>query len=174
MEKHSHEPEYLKQELVELLSNYNNKIEYLTASATPLSSIATSSSILTFISLQLFLNASQTVIRFLAGCNIIFLLIVVFTSLITQLMIYRAKLRFARVNFELAEGVTDKLDEESTQEEVLSRLIHLSHLANKAVRTIDRIQWLNIHVFFRLFYIFLTFCVSLLILLIFAETPFRL
>ncbi|MFX0085153.1 MAG: hypothetical protein ACFFAU_05735 [Candidatus Hodarchaeota archaeon] len=174
MVEHSHEPKYLKQELVELLSNYNNKIEYLTASATPLSSIATSSSILTFISLQLFLNGSQTEIRILAGCNIILLLTIVFTSLITQLMIYRAKLRFARVNFELAEGVTDKIEDKSVHKEVHSRLIHLSHLANKAVRTIDLIQWLNIHVFFRLFYIFLTFCVSLLILLIFTEIPFRL
>jgi len=162
MARHSHEPEYLKQELIELLSNYKNKIEYLTASATPLSSIATSSSILTFISLQLFLNGSQIGIRILAGFNIIFLLIVVFVSLTTQLMIYRAKLRFARVNYELAEGVTKKLEDKNVYEEVLSRLIHLSHLANKAVRTIDQIQWLNIHVFFRLFYIFLTICVSLL------------
>ncbi|MHA2305398.1 MAG: hypothetical protein ACXACU_08385 [Candidatus Hodarchaeales archaeon] len=169
MKIHSHEPEKLKNELIELLSNYNNKIEYLSASATPLASIATSSSILTFVSLQLFLNGSKAGIRLVAGGIIIFLLIIVLTSLITQTMIYRAKLRFARVNFELAEGVTTSQMDQKTH----SRLIHLSHLADSAVKTIDRIQWLNVHVFFRLFYTFLTICVSLLIGLILLELPFR-
>lgn len=173
MVTHSHEPEQLKNELIKLLSNYNNKIEYLSASATPLASVATSSSILTFVSLQLFLNGSKPETRLLSAGNIIFLLVIVFTSLITQIMIYRAKLRFARVNFELAEGVVDKAEGSSLNEKNYSRLIHLSHLANSAVKTIDRIQWLNIHVFFRLFYIFLTVCVSLLIFLIIYEIPFR-
>ena len=173
MVTHSHVPEQLKNELIELLSNYNNKIEYLTASATPLASVATSSSILAFVSLQLFLNGSKPETRLLAGGNIIFLLVIVFTSLITQIMIYRAKLRFARVNFELAEGVIEKAEGSSLNEKIHSRLIHLSHLANSAVKTIDLIQWLNIHVFFRLFYIFLTICVSLLIFLIILEIPFR-
>ena len=88
-------------------------------------------------------------------------------------MIYRAKLRFARVNFELAEGAIEKAEGSSANEKIHSRLIHLSHLANSAVKTIDLIQWLNIHVFFRLFYIFLTICVSLLIFLIILEIPFR-
>jgi len=173
MVTHSHEPEQIKNELIELLSNYNNKIEYLSASATPLASVATSSSILAFVSLQLFLNGSKPETRLLAGGNIIFLLVIVFTSLITQIMIYRAKLRFARVNFELAEGVIEKAEGSSLNGKIHSRLIYLSHLANSAVKTIDRIQWLNIHVFFRLFYIFLTICVSLLIFLIILEIPFR-
>ncbi len=70
----------------------------------------------------------------------ILLLMIVFTSLITQLMIYRAKFRFTRVNFELAEVVTEKIDEENVHKKIHSRLVHLSHLANKAVRTIDLIQ----------------------------------
>ena len=173
MVTHSHEPEQLKNELIELLSNYNNKIEYLSASATPLASVATASSILAFVSLQLFLNGSIPLIRLLAGGNIIFLLIIVFTSLITQMMIYRAKLRFARVNFELAEGFIQKAEGSNVKKISHSRLIHLSHLADSAVKTIDKIQWLNIHVFFRLFYIFITVCVSLLIFLIISEIPFR-
>ncbi len=173
MVTHSHEPEQLKNELIKLLSNYNNKIEYLSASATPLASVATSSSILTFVSLQLFLNGSKPETRLLSAGNIIFLLVIVFTSLITQIMIYRAKLRFARVNFELADGVFEKAEGSNLNRKFHSRLIHLSHLVNSAVRTIDRIQWLNIHVFFRLFYLFLTISVSLLIFLIISELQFR-
>ena len=89
------------------------------------------------------------------------------------MMIYRAKLRFARVNFELAEGFIQKAEESNVKKISHSRLINLSHLADSAVKTIDKIQWLNIHVFFRLFYIFITVCVSLLIFLIISEIPFR-
>jgi hypothetical protein len=47
---HSHEPKQLRQELLELLGNSNLKIEYLSAAATPLASVATSASVLTFLS----------------------------------------------------------------------------------------------------------------------------
>ncbi|MFX1507516.1 MAG: hypothetical protein ACFFDC_15640 [Promethearchaeota archaeon] len=98
---HSHKPDHLRQELVALLTNYNLKTDHISVAATPLSTIATSATILTFLSIQLFMNSLNSVSRLLAGINVIFLLIMVFISLLLQMMIYRAKLRLAWVNHDL-------------------------------------------------------------------------
>ena len=168
---HSHDSNQLRQDLVELLDSYNLKIEYLSVAATPLATIATSASILTFLSVQLFLNSLQSVTRLLAGINIIFLLLMVLTSIVFQIVIYRAKLRLARVNHDLkSQGILEC--EEFTNDQH-SHLIKLSHLAQNGTKTIDRIQWLYTHGLWRLMYTFLILCVFLLILLILSEIPLR-
>lgn len=168
---HSHDPNQLRQELVKLLASYNLKIEYLSVAATPLATIATSASILTFLSVQLFLNSFQPVTRLLAGINIIFLLLMVFTSILFQMVIYRAKLRLARVSHDLkSQGI---LECEKFTDDQHSHLIKLSHLAQNGTKTIDRIQWLYTHGLWRLLYAFLILCVFLLILLILSEIPLR-
>jgi len=168
---HSHDPNQLRQELVELLASYNLKIEYLSVAATPLATIATSASILTFLSVQLFLNSLQPVTRLLAGINITFLLIMVFISIFFQMVIYRAKLRLARVSHDLkSQGI---LECEKFTSDQHSHLIKLSHLAQNGTKTIDRIQWLYTHGLWRLLYAFLIICISLLILLILSEIPLR-
>lgn len=168
---HSHNPNQLRQELVKLLDSYNLKIEYLSVAATPLATIATSASILSFLSVQLFLNSLQSVTRLLAGINIIFLLLMVLSSIFFQIMIYRAKLRLARVSHDLkTQGILEC--EEFTNDQY-SHLIRLSHLAQNGTKTIDRIQWLYTHGLWRLLYTFLILCVLLLILLILSEIPLR-
>ncbi len=104
--------------------------------------------------------------------NIIFLLVIVFISLFFQIMIYRAKLRLSRVNHDLkSQGI---LECEEFSDEQYSHLIKMSHLAQSGIKTIDRIQWLYIHDLWRILYAFLIICISLLILLILSEIPFRL
>jgi ABC-type multidrug transport system fused ATPase/permease subunit len=168
---HSHEPKQLRKELLELLRNSSLKIDYLSAAATPLASVATSASVLTFLSLQLFVNGYQRHTRFIAGLNIILLLFMVFISLITQIMIYRAKLRLARVNHDLKGD--EILECENFTPEQHSRLVYLSHLASKGTKTTDRIQWLYTHGLFRVLYAFIFISVFLLIFLTLIEIPFR-
>ncbi|MFX0183138.1 MAG: hypothetical protein ACFE95_08670 [Candidatus Hodarchaeota archaeon] len=168
---HSHDPKRLRQELLLLLGNSSLKIEYLSAAATPLASVATSASVLTFLSLQLFINGYQRHTRLFAGLNIILLLFMVFISLFTQIMIYRAKLRLSRVNHDLK--VDDILECEEFTPEQHSHLIHLSHLASEGTKTTDRIQWLYTHGLFRVLYAFIFISVLLLIFLTLTEIPFR-
>ena len=95
---HTHDPETLRNELCQLIDSYKPKVEYLSAAGAPLTSIATSTTILTFVSVQLFLrNGSPPIFKLLAGLNIILLLFMAFISLIIQIMIANAKLRFARI-----------------------------------------------------------------------------
>jgi hypothetical protein len=168
---HSHDPKKLRQELLELLQNYGVQIEFLSAAASPLASIATSTSVLTFVSLQLFFNGIQSLTRILAGFNILLLLIMVFVSLFTQIVIYRAKIRLARVNHDLKTKGILECEEFSDQE--VAQLIQLSHLAQNASKIIDRIQWLYLHGLFRVFYAVLTICIGLLIYLVLSEIPSR-
>ncbi|WP_455462898.1 hypothetical protein, partial [Candidatus Hodarchaeum mangrovi] len=142
-QKHSHDPIELRKELLQLLDISSHRIDYLTTAATPLASVATSASILTFLSLQLFLNGINTLTQFLAGINILFLLLMVFISLMTQVMIYRAKLRLSRVNHDL--NISKILDQASISLDDQKRLRNLSHLARKSISTIDRIQWMYTH-----------------------------
>ena len=74
---HSHKPDQLRQELVALLENYNLKTDHISVAATPLATIATSATILTFLSIQLFMNSLNSVSRLFARINVIFLLIMV-------------------------------------------------------------------------------------------------
>jgi hypothetical protein len=168
---HSHKPDQLRQELVALLTNYNLKTDHISVAATPLATIATSATILTFLSIQLFLNSLNSGSRLLAGINVIFLLIMVFISLLLQMMIYRAKLRLAWVNHDIkAQGI---LECEDFTPEQHTYLIKMSHIAQKGSQMVDRIQWLYFHGLWRLLYAFLIVCVSLLILLILTEIPLR-
>jgi len=162
-ESHSHDPEIIRQDLCQLLDTYSLKVEYLSAASAPLNSVATSTSVLTFLSMLLFLNSSQLITRLIAGLNIVLLLLMVFTSLITQIMINSAKLRLARINHDRS-----AYDEFKTADQ--SILIRLSHLAQKSSKVIDRIQWLYVNAqLFRILYLFLIATVSILILLIFSE-----
>ncbi len=168
---HSHKPDQLRQELVALLANYNLKIDHISVAATPLATIATSATILTFLSIQLFMNSLQSMSRLLAGINIIMLLFMVFISLLLQMMIYRAKLRLAWVNHEIkAQGIL-KCKEFTPEQH--KYLVKMSHIAQKGSKMIDRIQWLYFHGLWRLLYAFLIICVSLLILMILTEIPLR-
>lgn len=164
---HSHDPEIIRKDLCQLLDTYSLKVEYLSAASAPLNSVATSTSVLTFLSMLLFLNSSQYFTRLLAGLNIILLLLMVFTSLITQIMINSAKLRLARINHDRSEYDDFKTADPSI-------LIRLSHLAQKSSKVIDRIQWLYVNGLFRVLYLFLIITVSILILLILLEIPMRL
>jgi hypothetical protein len=167
LKDHSHDPLAIKNELIDLLGNSRTRIEFLTAAATPLFSVATSASVLTFLSLQLFINGSTKTIRLLAGINIIFLLFMVFIALVTQVMIHRARLRLARVNHDLQ--IQEILDKEQLSPEEIEQLLSLSHLALKSQSTINRIQWLYNNGLFRLLYFFIAMTVSVLILLVINE-----
>ena len=171
-QKHSHDPVELRNELLQLLDISSLRIDYLTTAATPLASIATSASVLTFLSLQLFLNGTHNFTQFMAGINILFLLCMVFISLLTQIMIYRAKLRLSRVNHDLK--ISKILDKSSISLGDQKILLNLSHLARKSISTIDQIQWMYTHGLFRILYTFITITVSLLIFLIIIEIPFHL
>ncbi|MHA1971502.1 MAG: hypothetical protein ACTSW1_00835 [Candidatus Hodarchaeales archaeon] len=168
---HSHDPETLRTELIETLEHLKLRIEYLSAAATPLASVATSSSVLTFLSLQLFMNGYYQLTRLLAGFNIVLLLFMVFISLISQVMIYRARLRLNRVNHDLT--IINILDKKEFSVQESKRLVHLSHLAEDSTKTMDRIQWLYVHGLFNVLYAFISLSVFLLITLILLEIPFR-
>jgi len=168
---HSHDPETLRTELIKTLDHLKLRIDYLSAAATPLASVATSSSVLTFLSLQLFMNGNYPFTRLFAGINIILLLSMVFISLISQIMIYRARLRLNRVNHDLT--IINILNKKEFSDQEKKRLIHLSHLAEDSTRTMDRIQWLYVHGLFRILYTFISITVFLLIILILIELPFR-
>lgn len=60
---HSHKPDQLRYELVTLIVNYNLKIDHISVVATLLATIATSATILTFLSIQLFMNSLQSISR---------------------------------------------------------------------------------------------------------------
>jgi hypothetical protein len=160
IKRHSHDVEGLKKELIDILENAEIRVEFLSAAATPLASIATSSSILTFLSLQFFFNSSQKFTQILTGINILILLSLVFISLIIQVMIHRARLRIARIKLDLE--LTNILENEGLTGKLKDQLIKLSHFALKSQGTIDRVQWLYNHGLFRLLYVLISLTVVIL------------
>jgi hypothetical protein len=168
---HSHEAIALRKELLELLENSGTRIEFLSAAATPLVSVAMSASVLTFLSLQFFFSGTLLSTRLIAGINILMLLGLVFISLITQIMIHRARLRLARVNHDL--NIKRILDKEQFNIDEHQVLIKLSHLAIKSRSTIDRVQWLYNHGLFQILYFFITLTVTGLIFITISEIPLR-
>ncbi|MHA1994077.1 MAG: hypothetical protein ACW97Z_06025 [Candidatus Hodarchaeales archaeon] len=168
---HSHEAIALRKELLELLENASIRIEFLSAAATPLVSVATSASILTFLSIQFFFNGTLLSTRLIAGINILLLLSMVFISLITQIMIHRARLRLARVKHDL--NIEKILDSDQFNSEEHQVLIKLSHLALKSRSTIDRVQWLYNHGLFQFLFLFITLTVAGLLVITISEIPLR-
>ncbi len=168
---HSHEAIALRKELLDLLENASIRIEFLSAAATPLVSVAMSASVLTFLSLQFFFSGTVSSTRLIAGINILMLLCMVFISLITQIMIHRARLRLARVKHDI--NVEKILDRKQFTEDEHTALIKLSHLAIKSKSTIDRIQWLYNHGLFQLLYLLITVTVAGLFLITLSEIPLR-
>ena len=63
---HTHDPIALRNELLERIQNGDLRIEFLITAATPLVSVAMSASVLTFLSLQFYLNGSLFSTRLLA------------------------------------------------------------------------------------------------------------
>ena len=171
-DQHSHDPVALREELITTLEHSNTQIEFLSAAATPLVSVALSASVLTFLSFQFFNNGKMLSTRFLAGLNIVMLLGMVFISLITQLMIHRARLRLARINHDLT--VKKILECENFTAEQKQHLIYLSHFATKSQRTINRMQWLYNHGLFQLLYFFVATTITILIVITFGELPLQL
>lgn len=152
----SHDIGTIRNDLCSLLDNYAPKIEYLTAAAVPLNSIATSASILTFLSLMLFLNGQVGMTRFITGVNVIILLIMVALTLGIQLGISSAKLRFTRINHDRS-----AFDDFVNAKE--AHLFRLIHIAENSSKILDRIQWLYLNGLFKVLYGFLGITVSLLI-----------
>ncbi len=130
-----------------------------------------SASVLTFLSLQFFFSGTLLSTRLLAGVNILMLLCMVFISLITQIMIHRARLRLARVKHDL--NIEKILDQDHFNEKEHQVLIKLSHLAIKSRSTIDRVQWLYNHGLFQILYILISLTVVGLILITISEIPLR-
>ena len=172
LKDHTHNPNALRDELLERIEHSDLRIEFLGTAATPLVSVAMSASVLTFLSLQFFLNGSLFSTRLLAGINIIFLLIMVFISLITQVMIHRARLRLSRVKHDLK--IQNLLDCEEFSSEMHEQLIFLSHLALGSQKTINFIQWMYNHGLFRLLYALITITVIVLIFITLSEIPLQL
>ena len=164
---HIHDPIALRTELLEIIKHGDLRIEFLGTAATPLVSVATSASVLTFLSLQFFFNGSLFSTRLFAGINIIFLLLMVFISLITQVMIHRARLRLSRVKHDLK--IKKLLDCEEFSNEEHNQLVFLSHLALSSQKTINSIQWMYNHGLFRLLYALITISVTILIFIILSE-----
>ncbi|PWI47794.1 hypothetical protein CEE45_09790 [Candidatus Heimdallarchaeota archaeon B3_Heim] len=130
-----------------------------------------SASVLTFLSLQFFFSGTLLSTRLLAGVNILMLLCMVFISLITQIMIHRARLRLARVKHDLnIEKILDRDHFNANEHQVL---IKLSHLAIKSRSTIDRVQWLYNHGLFQILYILISLTVVSLIFITISEIPLR-
>ncbi len=166
---HSHEALALRSELLELLNLSGSRIEYLSAAVTPLVSVAMSASVLTFLSLQFFFNGQLLSTRIIAGLNILILLCLVFISLITQIMIHRARLRLARINHDLK--IEKILDKDHISKEEHQILIRLSHLARKSRGTIDQVQWLYTHGLFLILYVLISITVTGLFLITLSEIP---
>ena len=169
---HIHDPIVLRKKLLELIKYGDLQIEFLGTAATPLVSVAMSASVLTFLSLQFFFNGSLFSTRLLAGINIIFLLLMVFLSLIIQIMIHRARLRLSRVKHDLK--IQKLLDCEEFSTEEHNQLIFLSHLALNSQKTIISIQWMYNHGLFRLLYALITITVTILIFITLSEIPLQL
>ena len=92
-------------------------------------------------------------------------------SLITQIMIHRARLRLARVKHDL--NIEKILDRDHYTEKEHQLLIKLSHLAIKSRSTIDRVQWLYNHGLFQILYILISLTVVGLIFITISEIPLR-
>ncbi|MHA2092172.1 MAG: hypothetical protein ACW98K_15070 [Candidatus Kariarchaeaceae archaeon] len=172
LKDHTHDPFVLRDELLELIKHGDLRIEFLGTAATPLVSVAMSASVLTFLSLQFYFNGSLFSTRLLAGINIILLLIMVFISLITQVMIHRARLRLSRVKHDLK--IQKLLDCEEFTSEMNNQLVFLSHLALGSQKTINSIQWMYNHGLFRLLYALITITVTVLIIITLSEIPLQL
>jgi hypothetical protein len=169
LKSHTHNPTQLRDELLEIIKYGDLRIEFLGTAATPLVSVAMSASVLTFLSLQFFFNGSLFSTRLLAGINIIFLLLMVFISLITQVMIHRARLRLSRVKHDLR--IQKLLECEEFNNEMHDQLVFLSHLALSSQKTINSIQWMYNHGLFRLLYALITITVTVLIFITLSEIP---
>ena len=172
LKDHAHDPIALREELLELIKYGDLRVEFLGTAATPLVSVATSASVLTFLSLQFFFNGSLFSTRLLAGINIIFLLSMVFISLIVQVMIHRARLRLSRVKHDLK--IQKLLDCEEITPEMRNQLVFLSHLASQSLKTINAIQWLYNNGLFRLLYALITITVTVLVFITLSEIPLQL
>lgn len=172
IKRHSHDVQTLKKELSDILDNAKIRVEFLSAAATPLASIATSSSVLTFLSLQFFFNSSINFTKFLLGINILLLLSMVFISLIIQVMIHRARLRIARVRLDLE--LTKILENEDYVNKNKDQLINLSHFALQSQGTINKVQWLYNHGLFNLLYILISITVIILMFITLNEIFFLL
>ncbi|MFW9855147.1 MAG: hypothetical protein ACFFFG_08795 [Candidatus Thorarchaeota archaeon] len=154
--KYRHDPEELRKNLCHLLDNYNPIIEYLAAASIPLNSIATSASILTFLSLMLFLNGKIRMTRTISGLNVIILLVMVALALGIQLGIGSARLRFTRINHDRS-AFNEFTEAEDTH------LVRLVSIAQNSSKILDRIQWLYLNGLFKVLYGFLGLTVTLLI-----------
>lgn len=172
MSSHLHDKKNLREELKAIIRTSREKVDYLSSGAQPLTTIATSTSVLTIVSLQLLLNGSEWFIKIFGGILIFLLLSLTLMSLLIRLMISRARLRFSRVQFDLQE--TGLLECEEFSGEQKNHLIRLSHLARKGGKTIDRIQWLYIHGLWNLIYMMLIVIFILMILTIGLELNLRL
>jgi len=85
-----------------------------------------------------------------------------FISLIIQIMIANAKLRFARI-------AHDRLEYDDFTKVDLSYLTKLSHLGYNSMRIVDRIQWLYFNGFFSFLYAFIVITIGNLILLMLEQ-----
>jgi len=96
----------------------------------------------------------------------------VFISLVTQVMIHRARLRLSRVKHDLK--IQKLLDCEEFSAEEHDQLVFLSHLALNSQKTIISVQWMYNHGLFRLLYALITITVMILIFIIVSEIPIQL
>ncbi len=152
--------EEISETIHDLTHHHLEKAAYLSDAAVPLATIATSTSALTITSVLLLLNEASSEIRYLAGINIIILIITLTLAIVIQILVFRAKFRISRVQYHFTRKHYLERDLTKLTREMERELRSLLHLVRNANRSMKHVEWLYHHLLWRFFYVTLiTVCV---------------
>ena len=167
MEEHSHDPITLCKELQDILRWFPAVESYAKISATPLASVATTTSALTITSILIIFNARNSFIKTLAGLSLILLLFTITLSIYFLLVIFRADFRISRVRFAIE--TKEYMKKTAFTPNEIADLVFLTHLARHGFKAMKKIEWLYQHLLWRYFYSFISIILILILSTVLLE-----
>ena len=154
------DPKALCKELADLNKWYPGLDSYAKISASPLGLMSTSTSALTITSILILLNTKLFIVKVLTGISLLLLIIMTISSLLLLFILFRANFRLTRVHFTLS--YKKYLEKEVFNPVEIEDIIFQIKLAKKAIKTMHHFEWLYQHIFWRLFYVFVSILLVML------------